>query len=60
MYDEVQSAFVPVYEILHTFRQKRTGKKGYMAIKLDMSKAYDKVEWDFVKKMMIRMGFAHE
>lgn len=33
------------YEILHTFRQKRLGKKRFMAVKLDMSKACDRVEW---------------
>ncbi|KAH1122210.1 hypothetical protein J1N35_005370 [Gossypium stocksii] len=31
-----------------------------MAIKLDMSKDYDRVEWAFLKEVMIQMGFAVE
>uniref|UniRef100_A0A2N9FR65 Reverse transcriptase domain-containing protein n=1 Tax=Fagus sylvatica TaxID=28930 RepID=A0A2N9FR65_FAGSY len=55
-----QAAFVPgrwiaentviVHEIVHTFQKKKKGK-GLLGIKLDIQKAYDRVEWQFVLKV---------
>lgn len=45
------------YELMHTFKRKRIGKKGSFAFKLDMSKAYNRVKWGFIEKMIITMGF---
>lgn len=46
------------YEALHTMVTRLKGKKGYMALKLDISKAYDRVEWHFLKAIMRKLGFA--
>ena len=62
-----QNAFVPgrlitdnvlvAYEALHTMHGRRKGKIETLAMKLDISKAYDKVEWDFLKRIMLKLGF---
>ena len=33
---------------------------GFLALKLDMSKAYDQVEWGFLKKVMEKMAFGEK
>ena len=45
------------FETLHHMKRKKTGKTGYMALKLDMSKAYDRLEWVFLQRIMEKMGF---
>ena len=45
------------FETLHYMKHHQKGKSGFMALKLDMSKAYDWVEWIFLENIMKRMGF---
>ena len=45
------------YETLHTLHARKKGKKGYMALKLDISKAYNQVEWLFLQNIMVKIGF---
>lgn len=44
-------------EIFHSMKKRNNSKKGLIAMKLDMSKAYDKVEWGFLMKLLLTMGF---
>ena len=45
------------FEIMHHINQKKIGKIGEMTLKLDMSKAYDRVEYVCLEKIMEKLGF---
>ena len=45
------------FETLHYMKHQQKGKSGFMALKLDMSKAYDWVEWVFLENIMKKTGF---
>jgi hypothetical protein len=48
---------VAAYETLHSMQTRMRSKVGYMGIKLDMSKAYDRVELSFLEAVMHKMDF---
>ena len=46
------------FETLHCMKNQTSSKSGSMALKLDMSKAYDRVEWNYLESLMLKMGFS--
>ncbi|CAK8579668.1 unnamed protein product [Lathyrus sativus] len=67
---EEQSAFVKgrsildnaliSIEVIHSLKRRKTGNKAHLALKIDISKAYDRVDWVFFRDMLRRMGFAEK
>ena len=64
--DSSQSAFVPnrwiienvvlAQEVVHSFKQRKR-KKGFMGLKLNFHKAYDYLEWEFICRVLMALGF---
>ncbi|KAL1223486.1 hypothetical protein V5N11_003543 [Cardamine amara subsp. amara] len=44
-------------ENFHALRSNPANRRKFMAIKTDMSKAYNRVEWPFLRAVMEKMGF---
>lgn len=48
------------YECLHKIRHSKGKRNGLVALKLDVSKAYDMVEWQFLKQTMTKIDFSEK
>lgn len=46
-----------IYEALHSLTHWLYGRHRYMAIKVDMSKVYNRIEWIFLQVVLSQMGF---
>lgn len=47
-------------EVLHSMKPKARGNDGNVALKLDISKAYDRIDWDYLREVMVKMGFENQ
>lgn len=55
---QIQDNILVAHEVFHYLKLRKSTKKFEMGVKLDMNKAYDRVECDFLRAVMAKLGFA--
>lgn len=60
-----QSDFIPnhlltdniiiAYETFHTLKRKTQGNTGWLALKTDTAKVYDRIEWQYLKQILMKL-----
>jgi hypothetical protein len=63
----MQSAFIPghlitdnaliAFECIHAIQTRPAARRKFCAYKLDMAKAYDRVDWRFLEGVLAKLGF---
>lgn len=53
----IQDNIIVAHEVYHDLNNKRKLKKVVMIVNVDMNKAYDRLEWEFIEEAMRKMGF---
>lgn len=54
----IQDNIIIAHEVFHHIINHKNGQQVECAVKLDMQKAYNRVEWDFLLEMLARRGFS--
>jgi hypothetical protein len=65
-----QSAFIPgrlitdnaliAFECIHSLQKSTDGKGKFCGYKLDLAKAYDRVDWKYLQDILTKLGFANQ
>lgn len=49
-----------VFEIIHHMQIKSRSKKGEITVKIYINEAYDKVDWNFLRYTLLKMGLGEK
>ncbi|XP_028779800.1 uncharacterized protein LOC114736195 [Neltuma alba] len=53
----IQDNVIIAHEVFQYLKRRKEGVRCDMALKIDLSKAYDRVDWVFLMEVMLKMGF---
>ncbi|XP_071722606.1 uncharacterized protein [Rutidosis leptorrhynchoides] len=54
---QIQDNILIIQEVLHQLKVRKCRRQYRAILKMDMQKAYDRVEWDFLKDYLFTLGF---
>lgn len=56
----IQDNIIATFGTVHTIRLRKSTTTPKMVLKWDRSKVYNRVEWEFFKEIMLKLGFTVE
>ena len=54
----ISDNLIIAHELIHTIKTKKKGQAQFATIKVDLSKAYDRLSWNFLEAVLQKMGFS--